>query len=211
MNQTEYVWYASYGSNMNKDRFLCYIKGGTPKGSTRKNPGCMDQSLPVEEKSYVMKHQLYFAKEAAQWQGKGVAFVDPKKESISHTYSYMYLITKEQFFDVVSQENHVSSVALDIEKVMEQGNYLYLKSWYGNVLYVGEEGGYPVFTFTSPEGLKNEELNAPSLEYLSTIMQGLKREVGLSDSEMMDYMAEVPGIKGKLTREQLESYVTPGT
>ena len=25
------VWYASYGSNLQRERLMCYIKGGTPK------------------------------------------------------------------------------------------------------------------------------------------------------------------------------------
>ena len=29
------VWYASYGSNLARDRFLCYLEGGRPKGATR--------------------------------------------------------------------------------------------------------------------------------------------------------------------------------
>src|ERR1039457_5739089 len=33
------VWYASYGSNLAyQERFLCYIKGGTPAGSRKMNP-----------------------------------------------------------------------------------------------------------------------------------------------------------------------------
>jgi len=30
VNKKTYVWYAGYGSNLNKQRFMCYIKGGTP-------------------------------------------------------------------------------------------------------------------------------------------------------------------------------------
>ena len=31
----KYLWYASYGSNLNLDRFMCYIVGGKPKNSTK--------------------------------------------------------------------------------------------------------------------------------------------------------------------------------
>ncbi|QDP42260.1 hypothetical protein FN924_17975 [Radiobacillus deserti] len=188
---------------MNKERFLCYIQGGTPKGATRDNPGCRDQSLPVKEQSYVMKHELFFAKEAGRWQGKGVAFIDPAKNEQSHTYSYMYMITKEQFLDVVAQENSVSHVDLDIEKVIEKGNEVFRESWYGNVLYLGEADGVPIFTFTSPNELLEEELNPPSIEYVRTIMHGLKGEVGLTDDEIVSYLLETHGIKGFMSREQL--------
>ena len=33
MDNATYVWYASYGSNMNRERFLCYIRGGQPEGA----------------------------------------------------------------------------------------------------------------------------------------------------------------------------------
>src|SRR3954449_2685541 len=71
----DYVWYASYGSNINTDRFLCYIKGGKPEGSSKVETGCKDPSLPIASSTFTMNFPLYFAKEAAKWESKGVAFI----------------------------------------------------------------------------------------------------------------------------------------
>jgi len=47
----EYVWYVGYGSNLNKQRFLCYILGGTPKYGCKPNEGCINKTLPPEVRS----------------------------------------------------------------------------------------------------------------------------------------------------------------
>ncbi|MBL0236650.1 MAG: hypothetical protein IPQ02_08595 [Saprospiraceae bacterium] len=43
INKLDYIWYASYGSNLLEERFQCYIKGGMPKGSTKTYLGCRIQ------------------------------------------------------------------------------------------------------------------------------------------------------------------------
>jgi hypothetical protein len=40
------VWYACNGSNLNYERLLCYIKGGTAMGRSGANEGCRDQRPP---------------------------------------------------------------------------------------------------------------------------------------------------------------------
>jgi hypothetical protein len=66
----------------------------------------------------------------------------------------MYLITDEQFNDVVMQENEnpVSGwrciPAFD-QSVGQREFRLSGNPWYGRILNIGSEGGYPVLTFTT--------------------------------------------------------------
>jgi hypothetical protein len=202
----EYVWYASYGSNINRDRFLCYIKGGAPAGSTRIENGCRDSSLPVEESSFIIKYPLYFAKEATGWQSQGVAFLglSPDKECV--TYSKKYLITTEQFLDVVQQENDGLECDIDLAKVKEKGSIVFRpNAWYGNILYLGEEDGYPIFTFTAPWDIADVVMKKPSHVYLKTIINGLKTDY--SNEEILNYFKNTPGIKGKYTDDELAGII----
>jgi len=57
----EYIWYVGYGSNLSKQRFLCYILGGTSKYGKRSNHGCTNKALPLEDRSIKIPYGLYFA------------------------------------------------------------------------------------------------------------------------------------------------------
>lgn len=204
MSNNDYVWYASYGSNINKDRFLCYIHGGNPKWSTKVEKGCRDKTLPLSEKSFIIHHQLYFSKEAAQWNGGGVCFIGLDFNKSVETYSYMYLIKREQFLDVVSQENNIDHIQLNLKEVIENGAKTYRDTWYGNILYLGEVDNFPVFTFTSNDEFNRMSVRKPSIEYLRTICVGLKREIGLTDEQIIDYFIRIPGIVDEYTREDIK-------
>ncbi|MBA2176012.1 hypothetical protein H0266_14035 [Halobacillus locisalis] len=207
MKDKNLVWYASFGSNINVDRFLCYIKGGKPALSNDTERGCRDMTLPRSEKPFVMNHQLYFAKEAGRWNGGGVGFIDVVRDPAYRTYSNMYLVTREQFLDIVAQENGLDSFDMDFDEVMEKGAKVVQDSWYGNLLYLGDEGGYPVFTFTNPEPMAPDEVKKPSVEYLSTIITGLQKSAGLEEDEIVAYFMDVPGVKGTYTEQELRNVV----
>ena len=202
MTNTDYVWYASYGSNINKNRFLCYILGGTPKGSAKDEKGCRDKSLPKDERAYKIQHQMYFAKESSSWQG-GVCFIGLEQDPSYETYSYMYLIKREQFLDVVRQENACENIDIDLEEVISKGNKVIGKSWYGNILCLGDNEGYPVFTFTSIDEINPLNVRKPSKEYLLTIILGLKAQIGLDDNQILKYLKKTPGITGQISNEDL--------
>ncbi|TGB00758.1 hypothetical protein [Halobacillus salinus] len=207
MTEQNLVWYASFGSNINVDRFLCYIRGGKPALSNDTERGCRDATLPRNERPFVMNHQLYFAKEAGRWNGGGVGFIDTTRDESYRTYSNMYLVTREQFMDITAQENGLDTFDMDLDAIMEKGSDVVQDSWYGNIIYLGDEDGYPVFTFTNPEPIAPDEVNKPSVEYLSTIIGGLKKGVRLSDEEIVDYFLEVPGVKGTFTEAELKGVV----
>ena len=119
------VWYASYGSNLLYDRFMCYINGGTPEGSSKRCEGCSDRTPPQDRKSITIPHELYFAENSRSWEGKGVAFVKSQRNENFQTLGRMYLITREQFVQIVRQENgrspDYSRIAVDFEETIAHG------------------------------------------------------------------------------------------
>lgn len=88
--QTDYVWYACYGSNINKTRFMRYIVN------------CSDTTPPVEDRAFTLPYNVYFADKSAIWDDKAVAFIDDTKPG--HALGRIYKITREQYEDVKMQE-----------------------------------------------------------------------------------------------------------
>ncbi len=202
------VWYASYGSNLLKSRFMCYIEGGKPEGSDKVETGCEDKTPPSEDKQIFIPHQMYFAKNSPRWQNGGIAFIDVEKGIKRTTLGRMYLITESQFRDVVKQENDCVAFSIDLEKVKEKGSFVFHNSWYGRIIYLGEDGGYPVFSFTAPWSMGEVETTKPLPSYLKIIIRGLKEAyLDKKDSELLDYLASKPGITENYRKEQLRTLV----
>ncbi|WP_186757239.1 hypothetical protein [Echinicola salinicaeni] len=185
----ELVWYVSYGSNLLEERFLCYICGGQPKGASRTYNGCVDKSLPKDKKGLIINHELYFAKEAKVWHNGGVAFIHREKDLSSKTFGRMYLITKDQFLDVVMQENALSERPdIDFKAIQKEKNgVLTNANWYNTICYLGEYEGAPIYTFTHHKLISPKVQPHPS--YLSTIIAGIKETFKLSESEIHAYLS----------------------
>lgn len=207
-SKTKHVWYASYGSNLLESRFLCYILGGLPEGAQKTNPGCTDKTLPLDSKAITINSELYFAKRAKRWDAGGVGFIDPELTENVQTYGRMYLITKEQFVEVVQQENQITeALPIDFQKAQDEGSLIVREdSWYGKLLFIGDQEGHPIFTFTN-ENMLNDEINPPSEGYLLTLINGLKETYGLSESELKAYFEKKVGIKGFEIEERLTELV----
>ena len=164
---SEYVWYLSYGSNMLKERFMCYIEGGTYKTVTEE--GCRDKTPPVDEKIIMIPHRVYFAGSNKKWNDAGVAFIESEEKGLATCR--MYKITKEQFVDVLKQENRLDEIPeVDFEKVMEKGQMKVIESEYDNMLYLGDHDGVPIFTFTCSG---SPDHNRPDRKYVDTINSGV--------------------------------------
>lgn len=88
--QSTHVWYACYGSNLSKERFMRYIHH------------CTDNTPPSEDRPFVFDHPIYFAKSASHWQNGGKAFLDDS--DIGMAYGRIYKITREQYEEVKLQE-----------------------------------------------------------------------------------------------------------
>lgn len=182
------VWYAAYGSNLAFERFMAYIQGGTPEGSTRHHRGCSDPTPPREDRPCRIPHRLYFARQARSWGGGGVAFVrpEPEPEPEHAALGRRYLVTRAQLVEILEQENGVERGAFSGEVPEEllgdgePGQRVALpEGWYDLLLCVGRApaGGpeapeVPVWTFTGSRDLSGEG-RAPSAAYLGTIGVGL--------------------------------------
>lgn len=204
---TEYVWYASYGSNISTERFLCYITGGQAKGALTSEEGCRDNSMPIDSKTISISRKQYYAKAAKRWQNQGVAFLEsiPSTEA---TYGKMYLITKEQFEDVVKQENALTvDTILDIklEEAEEQGSAVVTKGWYGRIMYLGCENGYPIYTFTNIKRLEDEVLNEPSREYILMIASGLIENYNMSLEDLTHYFYNKTGVSLGYSKKEVKN------
>ena len=190
--KTDYVWYVCYGSNLLFERFSCYIKGGVIPGNTYSEKGAGDKSDPVEDKPTIINNPLFFSYHAAKWDGSGVAFIDPEKDENTITYCRQYLITKEQFIDVVLQENQAESlpqIDLHLEEAMSKGySIISDKLLYGKIVFLGEEEQYPRFSFTCVPPAGSIERTLPNDAYLQTIIKGIKQTHKLTDKEIRNYI-----------------------
>ncbi|MDA8089853.1 MAG: hypothetical protein M0Z61_06495 [Nitrospiraceae bacterium] len=204
------VWYVSYGSNLDKDRFMCYINGGRPEGSSKSERGCRDKTPPKASKTATIPFPLYFAKQSFRWDNKGVAFIGLTKTEIQQEQALgrMYLINEEQFICIVSQENGNSNISIDLDEVKRNGSKVFKKkSWYGNIVYLGDKDGYPKFTFTISTDIGVEPFVAPSDKYLRTLISGLRQIYKLSKAELVKYLLEKPGVQGFYNSAQISSLI----
>lgn len=102
-SESEYVWYACYGSNINKTRFMRYINN------------CTDTTPPVEDRPFVFNSNIYFAKSSGQWDNGGIAFLDETCEGSS--YGRVYKITREQYEEVKVQEGRNYTKKLELGEI----------------------------------------------------------------------------------------------
>lgn len=205
INKKEYIWYASYGSNIFRERFLCYIQGGKPNGSQKEHEGCTDKSLPVGDENIGIKHELYFAQKSKSWNRGGVAFIRTDLNENAETLGRMYKITKEQFIEVVKQENNfLEELKVDFDKAIRKGSAIFKeKSWYGNLVFLGSNSGASIFTFTNAKNL-DAEVNAPDVNYLRTIAIGLKETYNMENTAIENYLKSKTGITGTTMVDKLE-------
>jgi hypothetical protein len=201
------IWYASYGSNLNRARFLTYIIGGSPPGSAVEHMGCRDKTLPVADMALRLPRSLYFAGWAPNaWGGSAGAFISHQDRGET-TMARAYLITAEQFKDVVQQENkivgEVGALDLDINGAVSKGRVRMLdEGYYTELIYCGDKDSYPVLSFTASEDRTDH--NPPSQTYLKMIYSGLKEAHGLIPAEAASYFSDRAGVVGRYTVSQLK-------
>ncbi|WP_049685900.1 hypothetical protein [Thermoanaerobacter kivui] len=161
---SEVIYYGAYGSNLLRERFLVYIKGGVYEGKVYE--GCRDKTEPVAMGWMYVPYRLYFAKCSPRWENKGIAFLSCKKETNLEFYSVIRLwkITEEQFYDIQKQEG---------------------KSWYNYILELGEKDGVKIKTIT---GCWTNEIQSPSEKYLKIIKKGLKETTNWDDEKIRTYL-----------------------
>lgn len=160
-----YVWYVAYGSNINFERFMTYIQGGTCRFNNRTYAGCEDKSAPLACQPFTLPYDVYFGNESPSWNDWGVAFLDTSAPG--HAMGRAYLITREQF-----KELHRAEGSSD--------------SWYPNVVDLGLVAGIPAMTFTNNV---HREFNEPDSDYLDVLAEGLLETYpALTEPQMYGYL-----------------------
>ncbi len=209
----EMVWYVCYGSNLLEERFLCYVRGGVIPGNTLSERGAQDPTLPVRSEKCTIDHELFFSTPSKKWFGSGVAYINSQKikqagkgkavnDLDSRGYSRLfargvtlgrrYLITLEQFLDVVRQENSLPAdcdIPIDFAKLRSEGSQIVLPgTYYGRLLYLGDADGYPSYSFTCIPDMSEMERAPLFGPYYDVIAGGLKETFQLSDKKIAEYL-----------------------
>ncbi len=199
------VWYASYGSNLSRDRFLHYLRGGRPEGASRTYPGARDHTLPADDRPLTLPGEMFFAWASPTW-GGGIAFYDA--DAPGPTLARAYLVTEHQFADVAAQEMHqLPGEDLDLAHVLEHSRHDLGPGRYEALHLVGELEGAPVLTFTAPDPTALHH-NSPVRAYLAMLVAGLRETHGLTDVEITDYLLARPGIGPDWERSRLAALVS---
>lgn len=101
--KNQHIWYACYGSNINKARFMRYIDA------------CSDTTPPIEDRHFIFPHDVYFADKSVTWDNKAVAFLDDTMSG--RALGRIYKITREQYEEVKLQEGRKYTKFVDLGTV----------------------------------------------------------------------------------------------
>jgi hypothetical protein len=143
---------------------------------------------------------LVFAGSSGMW-GGGMAFYDERADGQAACRAY--LVTVEQFADVVAQEmrrppggefTHELAAALprvETAHVMGPGRY-------ETITRLGMHDGVPLLTVTAAD-VGGLDLAAPGAVYLRWIAEGLSEAHGWAPERIADYLTAAPGARGAWT------------
>lgn len=200
------IWYAAYGTNMERDRLGCYLAGGCPPGASRTYVGARDRTLPTEMRPVELAGSVYFAWESPTW-GGGIAFYDPEGEGTS--VGRAYRLTAGQLADLHAQEMHRDpGFDLDLTDLLADGSAVLGPGRYESLHVVGEIEDAAVVTFTASWGPDEVPFNAPVAAYLATMARGLAESWGWETDRTVDYLLERPGIGPAWDRATLRHALT---
>ncbi len=188
------VWYAAYGSNVARERFLRYLQGGPIPRTTngQHQESARDQSPPSADQPFAIDRTLFFAGQSVRWGGGGVAFLDADTKPDTPTLGRAWRITLGQFEDVFRQENGLDAVRkIDLERLVDHSRLDLAKRWYGRVEVVGQIDSLPVITLATPDPLA--ERRPAHISYLSIIADGLAESWSMDHGEAAQYLSALPG------------------
>ena len=210
-----HVWYASYGSNMNRRRFLAYVQGGVIPGAHRTYTGSRDKSLPTEDTQLLLPGTLHFAGHSSLWDG-APAFLDDTDRH-GKTLGRAYRVTIKQFDDIVAQENggEPDGSKQNVDAAINTGRRIG-PGTYGTLAHVGDLNGEPVMTFTGSHTARDSlhtttgpfRSARPSPAYLRTIARGLRDTYHLDTQDSADYLTGAQGAH-TISREAARKALVP--
>ena len=136
---------------------------------------------------------LRFVGVSSVW-GGGMAIYDARARS--EIAARAYLISAEQFVDVLAQEMRLEpDLDVNLSAVRETGWHSLGAGRYQTLAHLGDRDDLPMLTFTSAD-VYEHPLNAPTEGYLRTIAVGLRESHGWSRAEIGRYLAQFPGAVG---------------
>jgi hypothetical protein len=200
----EHVWYVAYGSNLCRERFGCYLAGGTPVGGMRRYDGCRDAREPLEDVNLDAPGALVFAGRSTVW-GGGMAFYDGGTDG--QVACRGYLVTVEQFADVVAQEMRRppgGSFARELAGAVAEGADVHAlgPGRYETLTRLGTRHGAPMVTITCAD-VAGLEPAAPTAAYLRRIAAGLREAHGWDAERTAGYLAGQRGVDGAWSFDEL--------
>lgn len=165
MTDPDLVWYAAYGSNLSRERFMRYLEGGRPEGSTFTEAGTPDPTPPRDSRAVVLRRRLVFAGWSHRWEG-ATAHLMAEHDPSARTLARLYLVSREQLESVCAQEGAAYELVECHEPVDDHLVF--------------------AVTMTDPG-----PLGAPSDEYVNTLVLGLAESWGLGETAARRYVEEM--------------------
>jgi hypothetical protein len=169
------VWYVAYGSNLSWRRFSWYLER------------CRDSTPPRRWAAVEVPHRLLFARTSTRWEDAGVAFLDPAPTPGVRSLCRAWLLTREQFADVLAQECGLAVGSLEVPPLEAASIVARPGHWYGCLVPLGSHQGWPLVTFTD-EGAADLVPIGPGPAYRAVIAEGLAEAHGLTPDEAADYI-----------------------
>jgi len=198
----QWMWYVAYGTNLSWERFRMYLQGGRPWVGGRDHPGCRDPFGPQREMALMVPGGIRFVGDSTIW-GGGTAVYDAR--AAAEVAVRAYLITAEQFVDVLAQEMRLEPrLDLDLGPVQRTGWHSLGPGRYQTLAQLGTQDDVPMLTFTSAE-VADQPINAPTRGYLRTMATGLREAHGWSAERIGRYLARFPGAAGVWTPTSIEN------
>jgi hypothetical protein len=163
--------------------------------------------LPTENEDLYIGADLYFAKESRNWDNGGIAFIRTLFEPQASTIGRIYLITKGQLIDIARQEPKTTNeLTIDFDIAIKNGSYVFKRpSWYGNLLYLGQQREFAILTLTNENDL--QPFTKPSKNYLNTICRSIKEAHNFDSKTIFEYLRTKRGVNGNYNDEDLLSIV----
>jgi hypothetical protein len=181
------LWYAAYGSNLKRERLMCYLRGGRPAGGLVSAGAAGDPSEPSADVAIELSHRLYFAAGSGAWGRGGVAFIEPQPQPGACTLARAWRLSRAQFEHVLAQENRLrpGEVEVDYGRLLGDGRLLLGRGLYRLVLRPGMMDGLMVVTFTRPDASTAHRLG-PGDAYRRTIAAGLRESRPAMSAEQIE-------------------------
>lgn len=197
------VWYAAYGSNVDRQRFLAYLTGGPVAGGAGLQGGARDPTPPQDERPYRFSRPVRFALHSRRWDG-AIALLD-HQVAAPGALGRRYLITTAQLADVVAQENRRPTTDLPLAELTRDEIHALSDRTYDGLLLVDHDDGVPVVTFTSPRDPIGLTAAAPSAAYLGTIASGIRATHDMAIGDVARWLHSAPGVAPEWSIERIET------